>query len=158
MNFEHLREFCVFADRLNVSESAKILNISQPTLSNHIAALEKEAGAPLVVHGRHPRLTQAGLYLVAQSSRLLKEHEECIAGLQDISRKEMSMTIAIDHCFSGCFENQKTFLASFLWDHPNFYMNEPEPNHASAFDILSKQGADGVCISYTPLSEDVEKE
>lgn len=156
MNLEHLREFCVFAERLNVSETAKMLNISQPTLSNHIASLEKETGAALVVHGRHPRLTQAGLYLVAQSTKLLQNHEECISGLQEISRREMSLSITVIHSFSGSFENLKTFLARFLWDNPNIYLNEPEPDYGSAYEILTRQKLDAASVSLCPLPDDVQ--
>lgn len=48
MRMETLREFTVFARHLNFSTAARELNLSQSTLSTHIAALEKELRLPLV--------------------------------------------------------------------------------------------------------------
>ena len=48
MNIDHLREFVTFSQYMNFSVAAKKLFLSQPALSSHIKALEKDLGAPLV--------------------------------------------------------------------------------------------------------------
>lgn len=52
MNTDYLREFTLLAQYASFSKAARALHISQPALSNHIAALEKEAGAILVDRSR----------------------------------------------------------------------------------------------------------
>lgn len=53
--------FLEVVKRLNFTKAAEILNISQPAVSRHVAALEKELGVQLVFRTkRETRLTQAG--------------------------------------------------------------------------------------------------
>lgn len=52
LNTDYLREFTLLAQYASFSKAARALHISQPALSNHIAALEKEAGAILVDRSR----------------------------------------------------------------------------------------------------------
>ena len=47
LNVEHLREFVSLARTSSFTKSARELNVSQPTLSKHIAALERELGFSL---------------------------------------------------------------------------------------------------------------
>lgn len=60
MDIEYLREFVTFSRLMNFSRAAKQLHISQPTLSNHIAAIEAEVGSVLVGRSTPLRLTQSG--------------------------------------------------------------------------------------------------
>lgn len=48
MNISHLREFIELSKRLNFTATAQYMCLTQPALSNHIKALEKEAGTVLV--------------------------------------------------------------------------------------------------------------
>ena len=41
MDSQFIVEYAELAKRLNVTETARFLNMSQPTLSKHITALEK---------------------------------------------------------------------------------------------------------------------
>lgn len=69
MDLETLREFVVFARHLNFSYAAKELNLTQSTLSKHIAALEKELGCDVVVRKRQLELTDAGRKLLQASQK-----------------------------------------------------------------------------------------
>ena len=65
MNIDYLREFTELAKHLNFTETARILNMSQPTLSKHISQLEKELRLQLFHRmGNSLRLTRMGSTLL----------------------------------------------------------------------------------------------
>lgn len=90
MNTEHLYEFCVLAETLNYSRAAKKLYVSQGTLSKHIAELERELDAPLLLRSTHGvALTEAGRTLYLRAFPLL---EKCQAAQSRIRIKNLSST------------------------------------------------------------------
>ncbi len=71
-NLQHLREFVQIADSGGISPAAKVLGMSQPTLSRHLASLEAEVGAPLLRRDTHTMsLTDAGRILLVDARELL---------------------------------------------------------------------------------------
>lgn len=80
MRIEYLEEFAALAQSLNFTETANKLNLSQPTLSKHINALERELKVPLFNRGATISLTKAG--------RLILPH--CYSILE--SRRQMSLS------------------------------------------------------------------
>ena len=79
MKIEHLREFLILEKTRNFSEAAKILHISQSSLSKHIAALEDEVDVDLFKRlGNTLQLTEAGSVFLdgADAERVLKKMEE----------------------------------------------------------------------------------
>jgi DNA-binding transcriptional LysR family regulator len=72
-----LEVFVTVARRLSFSDAARSLRLSQPAVSQHVAALERELGAQLFERTtRRVRLTAAGAALLARSETLLREHAE----------------------------------------------------------------------------------
>lgn len=47
MNLQHLKYFDVLAREQHYTRSSKLLNVTQPSLSNAISSLESELGVPL---------------------------------------------------------------------------------------------------------------
>ncbi|GEP45710.1 LysR family transcriptional regulator [Brevifollis gellanilyticus] len=71
-DLQQIREFVQIADSGGISAAAKILGMSQPTLSRHLAALETQIGSPLIRRDTHTMsLTEAGRILLSDARELL---------------------------------------------------------------------------------------
>src|SRR3954471_13543636 len=67
-----LRSLCAIADAGSLTGAAAALDFTQPAISQHLAALEAEVGAPLVNRSRGgAELTQAGALLVEHARAAL---------------------------------------------------------------------------------------
>src|SRR5262245_4699554 len=76
MNLRHLQTFVTIAETGGVGRAANRLNITQPTASRQVHALEAELGVPLFNRiGRRVQLTSEGEALLARSRRLLVDAE-----------------------------------------------------------------------------------
>ncbi|HUD28255.1 MAG TPA: LysR family transcriptional regulator [Novosphingobium sp.] len=87
VNFLHLRSFYAVASERSVSRAARRLNISQPTLSKQIKALEERYKVKLVEGARPPlTLTPAGQALYEKAGRLFGIADEigALLGEDDI--------------------------------------------------------------------------
>lgn len=89
METGHLQEFVELSRQLNFTSTAKTLNISQPSLSNHIKALEREMGAQLVERpapGGVTRITPAGQVFLETAKTVLRACEACRAQIGELER------------------------------------------------------------------------
>ncbi|RTL55185.1 MAG: LysR family transcriptional regulator [Bradyrhizobiaceae bacterium] len=116
----HLKYFLVAADTGSISQAARDLNISQPSISAAINHLEREIGVELFLRKRPQgvALTAAGRDLIRATRQLLnhaKEFEVSAGSLVDALAGEIHI---------ACFVNiASTYLAailrSFYAAHPN---------------------------------------
>lgn len=132
MHIEYLEEFTELAQCLNFTEAARRCNITQPALSKHLVALEKEMGAQLVVRDRrNVELSQAGHVLFQEALpfceqyRALKERVRAmtsmptlrIGGLLENSRVLWILSSAlspIDHGETLACTYSRDYSRSFL--------------------------------------------
>ena len=83
MDQRHLRTFVAVAERLHFRQAAERLFLSQPTVTGHIQALEREIGSPLFERqGRHVALTPAGERLLPYAQRLVALEGEAAAAVR----------------------------------------------------------------------------
>lgn len=87
MDLQSYYYFSELAKDLHFTRAAERLYISQQTLSNHIARLEKYYGIPLVQ--RHPSvaLTQAGEEVLIFANLIMREHGNLRNALADIGNQ-----------------------------------------------------------------------
>lgn len=72
MEISLLREFIVLSQTLNYTKAAEILHLTQPTLSKHIVAMEKELGCSLLARDRRRvELTEAGNVFAAAALQMV---------------------------------------------------------------------------------------
>jgi len=65
LNTHQLNVFLVAAETLNFTHAAQLLRVTQPSISQHIQALEEHFGVPLFIRaGRNIELTDAGAALI----------------------------------------------------------------------------------------------
>ncbi len=95
MRYTSLRSFHAVASAGGFNAAAAELNITQPTLTAQVAALEAEYGVELFMkQGRHSRLTEAGHDLLAITTRMFLEEQEALAYLEQ-SRELRTGRLAI---------------------------------------------------------------
>ncbi|MBN1450620.1 MAG: LysR family transcriptional regulator [Anaerolineales bacterium] len=72
LDIHRLRVFLIAAETLNFSSAAKRLHMTQPSVSQHIQALEQQFGTDLFVRsGRRLCLTEAGAVLVPLADKMV---------------------------------------------------------------------------------------
>lgn len=110
MQIEFIREFIKLARRLNITSTAREMNLSQSSMSRHIQAMEKELHAELVErNGSSLALTRAGeaflegmiplitLYdRTVSQCRSLSKHDLIQLRIQDVPIRSESSTILFD--------------------------------------------------------------
>ena len=83
MDIRILRYFLTVAKEQNFTKAAEQLNITQPTLSRQLAALEDEIGKPLFIRGsRGVTLTETGLLLKRRALEILDLEEKMMDELK----------------------------------------------------------------------------
>ena len=72
MDWNQARAFCVTADAGSLSAAARVLGLTQPTLSRQVAALEATLGVALFERiGKRLALTEAGLGLIEHARAMM---------------------------------------------------------------------------------------
>ena len=84
MEMHQLRYFAKVADLGNVTRAAEACHVSQPSISQQIAKLERELGQPLFERlGRGVRLTDAGKMFKRYSDQILSLTEDARTRVAD---------------------------------------------------------------------------
>lgn len=89
MEVDHLREFIDLAQTLNFTETANRLHVSQPTLSKHMVALERELGASLFERAPSKvSLTEEGFYFLGTASNIVRLVDEACENIALIASRK----------------------------------------------------------------------
>jgi DNA-binding transcriptional LysR family regulator len=149
MDIEVFHQYIVAAKRLSFSEAARELNLTQPSLSRNIAALEKAVGQELFTRSRPLRLTPAGRLALTQISDIWSGYEglgismkalaESLKGkvrVQDISDLTSGMNVIAQA------------VREMELHYPNTDIELVKPSHKRLGQALSK-GLTDVEFAYT---------
>lgn len=137
--FSRFREAVALAKTLNFNTTAALLHISQPTLTRHIAALEKELGFKLF--NRFPmELTPEGQFFVTATEKLLSDYDGIIGQCREMARRSqeaivLNMVMASNSLWSNIFYEgisviQERYPEAAI---PHFCQNRSLPIDASVF-------------------------
>jgi len=86
IDFRHLESFCRVADLKSFSKAADALQLTQPTISGHILALEKSLSLRLFDRtAREARLTKAGKIFYQYANDILTRRREALHALSEFS-------------------------------------------------------------------------
>lgn len=76
MEIDTLREYIVLSQTLNYTKAANELHVTQPTLSRHISAMEKELGCELLMRDKHRvDLTDAGNFFASAAMQIVETYD-----------------------------------------------------------------------------------
>jgi len=133
MDIRQLRYFISVAEQLSFTTAAKHLYVSQPSLSQQIAELEKQVGARLFIRDRH------SVSLTAAGSVLLKEAKAIVAMSADAIRmvREAEAGITGNLKIGILGHAERRILPRIL---TNFHHKYPQIN--LVFEYLSLGGLD----------------
>lgn len=114
MTLQQLKYFRVMAEILHYTQAAKMLYISQSSLSYSLSELEKELGAPLFdKQGKKTVLTEYGKELLPFATNALESIEE---GVRRIERMRMpSSVIGLGYIYSLSFDFLPRILSNFFF-------------------------------------------
>lgn len=95
LNLIELEQFVAFADHGTLSEVAKIMNISQPTLTRNMKHIERDFGVSLFTRQKNRMsLNKTGEIAAEYARQLLNNEKNTIHMVQEFDRKLRSITIA----------------------------------------------------------------
>lgn len=133
MELRNLKSFLVVAREENITRAAKLLHITQPSLSRQIMQLEDELGVKLFHRGKHS-------IVLTEQGHLLKRRAQEIAALAAKAEKELSQSeeIVSGEISIGCGETRNMKVLTRLMS--DFQKKYPQVT----FDI------------YTAVADDVK--
>ena len=151
MEIRVLRYFLTVAKEQSFTKAAEQLNITQPTLSRQLAALEEEIGTDLFVRGgRTITLTEAGLLLKRRAVEILELEEKT---MEELKMKDgpVEGTITI-----GCgeFEAVDTLASicdSFLRKYPMVQINLHTATADAVYEMMN-QGLVDIALFMEPFN------
>jgi DNA-binding transcriptional LysR family regulator len=99
LSLRSLRYLVAVADAGSVTRAARRMHVSQPSISEAVAALEAELGVALLLrhHARGVTLTPAGSFVVAEARLLLRHAEDFVHAAASLGAE------AVGEVSMGCF-------------------------------------------------------
>ncbi|MFF0450635.1 LysR family transcriptional regulator [Streptomyces sp. NPDC004609] len=86
MDRRHLAYFIAVVEAGSISEAARRMHLSQPSVSQAVKELERELRTPLIERGRTLTLTPAGRALVGPARRTLRAFDGVRAAVEQVDR------------------------------------------------------------------------
>lgn len=142
MNLRQLEYLVAVADAGSFSRAAEALFVTQPSLSEGIARLEREFGVTLVRRDVRPvALTDDGRLVVSQARRALRDVERIREAVTDVAElRGGTLRIAAPGLASA--EPLARWIASFSRAHPRVHVRVESP---AEIEEVAAQVADARC-------------
>lgn len=162
MVIDSLREFIVLTQTLNYTRAAEILHLTQPTLSKHIVALEKELGCALFERDRRQvELTEAGNVFASAAQQIIETYDDATKKIGIIqTRKPLRVSgVMSDSAIASITSIAANFL-DIQGEVPITYSYTSDPNYLEQlvdgdFDIVLNfaqlDKLDAMGLTYAPL-------
>lgn len=162
MDFHQLKIFVKVAETKSFSKAARLIFLSQPTVSSHIIALEKELGVKLFDRiGRETILTPFGEILYEGAIKILSAKEETHLKLLRYMKKIEGELNIYSSSIPAVYFLPK-IVREYLDSYPKVKINIIQKDSMKVIDIISENGGIGIvgmyeektCLDYVPLWED----
>lgn len=156
MELRQLKYFVKTAQTLNFSEAARLLFVTQSTLSQQIRQLEQELGSDLFIRDSHSvQLTESGEQLLPLAQRTLQDAAACQDRIKDLQQiLSGSLNIGITYSFAPLLTET---VMEFLKIYPGVKLNIFYKTMEELMDMLQKRELDFV-LAFKPsrLYPDIE--
>ena len=144
MNLQQLQYFKVLAKIGHVTRAAKMLHISQPTLSMSISNLEDELGVSLFEKkGRYIRLSKGGMIFLEHISTAIEEIETAKSEIQRLSLA-LNNTIRISSTYSLSSSLLPGIIQSFIQKYPEITIHLAQGPNMELIEDIAKDKTDFV--------------
>lgn len=149
MELRQLKYFAKVAETLNFSEAAKMLCITQSTLSQQIKQLENELDTPLLIRSSHKvTLSEAGELILPHVRRVIYEAESCADRISDLNRLASgSLSIGVTYSFSPILTET---LLLFMKQYPKVRLNIYYKPMSELMELLKERVVDFV-LAFKPI-------
>ncbi|MSD83407.1 LysR family transcriptional regulator [Lactobacillus curvatus] len=152
MEIRLLRYFWTVANAESVSNAAKQLHVTQPTLSRQIRELEDYLGTPLFSRTHHKLvLTEAGLFLKSRAEEILALDQATEQVFIDQKQQLFNGNLRIGCIEADNSDTMATILAELVHDYPNITYAIITGNGDFITDQLDK-GLIDVAILIEPIN------
>lgn len=150
MELRQLRYFVTVAGTLSFSKAAKVLFITQGTLSQQIQQLEAELGHELFVRTSHKvALTDAGQELLPLARQTVAASDQCKERMQDMKEGlSGTLNIGMTHSFAGLVN---PVIRKFSLQNPMVKLNVLYESATSLHEML-QAGMLDLIIAYKPAA------
>ncbi len=148
MNTPRFDYFIALARERSFTKAAKQLHITQQTLSNYVAQLEKEIGSTLFVRNIPLKLTYAGEIYLRYALEIQNQMENMQHELDDVSQKERGL-LKIGIAFSRGRILMPKVIAAFQKEHPFVQVKLVETSHEEQRIKLLNHEIDLVITNFT---------
>ncbi|WP_434310351.1 LysR family transcriptional regulator [Hominifimenecus sp. rT4P-3] len=140
MNVTYLEQFLQLAKYEHVSQTADLLNISQPSLSKNISSLEEELGVKLFDRkGKHIKLNQNGEQFAHYAAQALQMLNTGVLTMKRSAYETLGTLTIVCYCYAGII-TPCTADYSNLNPLTNFIVCEPalakELNRTNSADFI----------------------
>lgn len=142
MNLKQLEAFVCVADKKSFSKAARDLYLTQPTISAHIASLEKELDARLFIRNtKEVSLSEDGTILYSYAKQMIdleEKIESCFCGEKKSDVRKITIaasTIPAQYILPG-------ILARFIERFPKEQFKVIETDSSKVIELISGGAAD----------------
>lgn len=148
MELRQLKYFVKVAETLNFSEAARVLYVTQSTLSQQVKQLESELGTPLLVRSSHMvDLTEAGRELLPHARQTLRDAEMCMTRINDLnSLAAGTLNIGVTYSFGPILTET---LITFVKMYPKIKLNIFYKPMTELMELLRERKVDFV-LAFRP--------
>ena len=154
MLYEKLNYIIAIAEERNLTQAAKRLYISQPTLTLYLNRLENELGVKLFDRSKSPvTLTDAGAYYLEKMKKIYASEQALRSQIHFIANPTQTLLVGIGQVCGHHW--LPLFLPTFCSIHPDINVQIVQETEQQMYEDLQKQKLD-VGIGVFPASTDIE--
>lgn len=151
MTLSQLEYFCAAVQCDSITEAAKKLFVSQPTVSGAIKELEKEFSVKLFSRNRNKVvLTDEGRRFFERAEALLREVETAKHQLQDLGEAQTNLSVGIPPLWGSTFFPD--LLHDFDLKYPNIRLTFYEYGSAKASSLVQEQVLDVALVNMSHVN------